>query len=289
MLAERAEKRSLQGIWLASPTLFWLVVFFVTPLLLVVVVSFMTRAQDAGGMLPFTLQHYERTLGVFSPILWRSLRIAALTTLLCLLMGYPLAFFISTRRSAVTRSFCLFLVILPFWTNFLIRTYAMRTLLANEGTINGILLDIGLLLQPLRLVDNQFGVLVGMVYGFLPFMVLPIFASVERFDFRFVDAAHDLGANDWRAFWRVVLPLTMPGVLAGSALVFIPSVGAYVTPVLMGGVRGLLIGNLIARQFGGSGNMPLGSAMSVVMMSVVLGIALLYWLLSRFLAVSDGR
>ena len=283
-----ADRKPLRGIWLASPTVFWLGVFFVLPLLLVVVVSFMTRAQDAGGMLPFTLQHYERTLSVFSPILWRSLRIAVLTTFICLLLGYPLAFFISTQRSAVARSFCLFLVILPFWTNFLIRTYAMRTLLANEGTINGILLDLGLLLQPLRLVDNQFGVLVGMVYGFLPFMVLPIFASVERFDFRFVDAAHDLGANDWRAFWRVVLPLTLPGVLAGSALVFIPSVGAYVTPVLMGGVRGLLIGNLIARQFGGSGNMPLGSAMSVVMMSVVLGIALLYWLLGRLMAVTDA-
>ena len=284
----QAQRQPLRGIWLASPTILWLGLFFVVPLLLVLVVSFMTRAQDAGGTLPFTLEHYQRTLGVFSPILWRSLRIAALTTVICLILGYPLAFFISTRRSAVVRSFCLFLVILPFWTNFLIRTYAMRTLLANEGTINGILQNLGLLLQPLRLVDNQFGVLVGMVYGFLPFMVLPIFASVERFEFRFVDAAHDLGANDWRAFWRVVLPLTMPGVLAGSALVFIPSVGAYVTPVLMGGVRGLLIGNLIARQFGGSGNMPQGAAMSVVMMSMVLLLALLYWGLRRRGLAADG-
>ena len=258
------------GSLLALPTVLWLVIFFVLPLLIVLVVSFMSRGRGGVAILPFTLQHYERTFGIFTIILWRSIGLAALTTVVCLIVGYPLAFFISTRRRRLVQQITLFLVILPFWTNFLIRTYAWRILLGEEGTINGVLLGLGLTSEPLSLLNTQFAVLVGLVYGFLPFMVLPIFASVERFNFRYVDAAHDLGANDARTFLRVVLPLTMPGVLAGCALVFIPSVGAFVTPDLLGGIKGLMIGNLINNQFGGSGNMPLGSALSIVMMAVVM-------------------
>lgn len=258
------------GLLLAAPAIFWLVVFFLLPLVIVLAVSFLTRGQGGVGQFPLTLEHYERSFGVFSPILGRSIGIAAISTVVCLFIGYPLAFFISTRRRAIVRQICLFMVILPFWTNFLIRTYAWRILLGEEGTINSVLLSLGLISDPLRLLNTSLAVVIGLVYGFLPFMVLPIYASVERFDFRFVDAAHDLGANDWRTFWRVVLPLTLPGVYAGCALVFIPSVGAFVTPDLLGGTRGLMIGNLIQRQFGGSGNMPLGSALSIIMMAVVM-------------------
>lgn len=271
-----------RGFLLALPTIFWLGLFFVVPLLTIVVTSFMARGSGGIGIWPptaenpLTLEHYDRTFGVFSIILWRSLRIASITTVLCLLIGYPLAFFISTRKSQLFQNFCLFMVILPFWTNFLVRTYAWRILLGEEGTINSLLLTIGLIQEPLKMLNTEFAVLVGLVYGFFPFMVLPIYASVERFDFKFVDAAHDLGANDWTVFWRVVLPMTLPGVYAGAALVFIPSVGAFVTPDLLGGTRGLMIGNLITRQFGGSGNMPLGSALSVVMMAVVM-ISLLFY------------
>ena len=264
------------GSLLGLPTVLWLLIFFVLPLVVVVVVSFMSRGRGGVAQMPFTLMHYERTLGVFSIILWRSIGLAALTMIVCLLLGYPLAFFISTRRSRLQQQVALFLVILPFWTNFLIRTYAWRILLGDEGTINSALLSLGLIDEPLRLLNTQFAVLVGLVYGFLPFMVLPIYASVERFNFRYVDAAHDLGANDVRAFIRVVLPLTLPGVLAGCALVFIPSVGAFVTPDLLGGTKGLMIGNLINNQFGGSGNMPLGSALSIVMMGVVMLSLLVY-------------
>ena len=154
-------------------------------------------------------------------------------------------------------------------------------MLGDEGTVNGFLISLGVISEPLSLLNTQFAVLVGLVYGFLPFMVLPIFASVERFNFRYVDAAHDLGANDVRTFLRVVLPLTMPGVLAGCALVFIPSVGAFVTPDLLGGAKGLMIGNLINNQFGGSGNMPLGSALSIVMMAVVMLSLLVYVFANR--------
>ncbi len=269
------------GVFLALPTLLWLVVFFVLPLVAVLAFSFMSRGRGGVAIMPLTLEHYERTFGVFFIILRRSIGLAAIATIICLIVGYPLAFFISTRRRRLVQQVALFLVILPFWTNFLIRTYAWRILLGEEGLINGLLLSLGLISEPLTLLNTQLAVLIGLVYGFLPFMTLPIYASVERFNFRYVDAAHDLGANDTRAFLRVVLPLTLPGVLAGCALVFIPSVGAFVTPDLLGGTKGLMIGNLINKQFGGSGNMPLGSALSIVMMAVVMISLLVYVFANR--------
>jgi len=275
-VSQRLKRLRQDGVFLAAPTILWLVIFFVLPLAVVLVFSFMSRGRGGVAIMPFTLDHYQRTFGVFFIILQRSIGLAALTTVVCLLVGYPLAFFISTRRRRIVQQIALFLVILPFWTNFLIRTYAWRILLGEEGTINGVLLSLGLISEALPLLNTQLAVLIGLVYGFLPFMVLPIYASVERFNFRFVDAAHDLGANDVRTFTRVVLPLTLPGVLAGCALVFIPSVGAFVTPDLLGGTKGLMIGNLINKQFGGSGNMPLGSALSIVMMAVVMISLLVY-------------
>ena len=269
------------GVFLALPTILWLVIFFVLPLAVVLVFSFMSRGRGGVAIMPFTVEHYQRTFDVFFIILQRSIGLAALTTIVCLIVGYPLAFFISTRRRRIVQQITLFLVILPFWTNFLIRTYAWRILLGEEGTINGLLLSLGIISDPLPLLNTQLAVLIGLVYGFLPFMVLPIYASVERFNFRYVDAAHDLGANDVRTFTRVVLPLTLPGVLAGCALVFIPSVGAFVTPDLLGGTKGLMIGNLINKQFGGSGNMPLGSALSIVMMAVVMISLLVYVFANR--------
>ncbi len=277
----RFRRLQQNGSLLALPTIAWLLIFFVLPLVIVLVVSFMSRGRGGVAIMPFTLSHYARAFDVFFIILQRSIGLAALATVICLVAGYPLAFFISTRRRRLARQIALFLVILPFWTNFLIRTYAWRILLGEQGTINGLLLSLGLIDDPLTLLNTQFAVLVGLVYGFLPFMVLPIYASVERFNFRYVDAAHDLGANDFRTFLRVVLPLTMPGVLAGCALVFIPSVGAFVTPDLLGGTKGLMIGNLINKQFGGSGNMPLGSALSIVMMAVVMLSLLVYVLANR--------
>ena len=280
-LPERFRNMQKNGVLLAAPSTLWLLIFFVLPLVIVLVVSFMSRGRGGVAIMPFTIEHYQRALGIFSIILWRSIGLAALTTLVCLVIGYPLAFFISTRRNRLFRQVTLFLVILPFWTNFLIRTFAWRILLGEEGTINGFLLSLGFIDEALKMLNTQFAVVVGLVYGFLPFMVLPIYASVERFNFRYVDAAQDLGANDWRAFVRVVLPLTLPGVLAGCALVFIPSVGAFVTPDLLGGTKGLMIGNLINNQFGGSGNMPLGSALSIIMMAVVMLSLVVYLLANR--------
>jgi spermidine/putrescine transport system permease protein len=269
-------RRTLGGVLLALPAILWITLFFLIPLAIVALVSFMTRATDGTGTLPLTLEHYQRVFGIFSPVVWRSILISIASTFVCLLIGYPLAFFISTRKRTWVKQLSLFLVILPFWTNFLVRTYAWRVLLGDEGTVNSILLNSGLIQEPLELLNTQFAVILGLVYGFLPFMVLPIYASVERFDFKFVDAAHDLGANDLRAFLEVVFPMTLPGVFAGCVLVFIPCVGAFVTPDLLGGTQGLMIGNLIQSQFTKSNHLPLGSALSVVMMSIVMLTLLVY-------------
>jgi len=258
---------------MALPAVIWLGVFFMLPLLMILVISFMTPARG-GAQLPFSLKSYQDVFGgIYFPVVLDSMWIAFLTTVICLLLGYPLAFFISTRKNAFVRQFTLFLVILPFWTNFLVRTYAWMGILGNteNGTINGVLMQLGIIQEPLTLLFTQGAVLVGLVYGFLPFMVLPIYASVERFDFHYVEAAHDLGANDIWAFLRVVFPMTLPGVVAGCILVFIPAIGAFVTPDLMGGTQGLMIGNLITGQFRGSaGNWPRGAAFSMVMMALVL-------------------
>lgn len=230
----------------------------------------MTRGTGGLPTPPLTWEHYARTFDVFWPVIWRTLYFSAFTTLICLLLGFPVAFYISTRKSPRVRQLLLFLILLPFWTNFLVRTYALQTILGREGPLNATLLSLGLLQEPVAMLNTPFAVMLGLVYGFVPFMVLPIYASVERLDFRFVEAAGDLGANDWHTFWRVVLPLTLPGIVAGSMLVFIPAIGAFVTPDLLGGTRGLMIGNLIQSQFRGRGNVPLGSAISVVLMVVVL-------------------
>ncbi len=269
--AGHSPRERTRGRLLALPAVLWLLFFFLFPLVIVVLVSFMTRGSGGVIELPLTLTHYQRIFGpIYFPVFLNSIWIALLTTVICLLAGYPLAFYISTRKSSRAQNVALFLVILPFWTNFLVRTYAWRILLGTEGTINESLMNLNLISEPLQLLNTRFAVLVGLVYGELPFMVLPIYTSVERFDFRLVEASHDLGANDWRAFWRVVFPLTLPGVIAGCILVFIPSIGAFITPDLLGGTQGIMIGNLINQQFHGTGNWPLGSAASVVMMGLVM-------------------
>ncbi len=261
-----------RGASLALPAVLWLGFFFVLPILIVLAYSVMTRGEGTSVELPLTLEHYQRTFGgVYFPVILDSIFIAFLTTVVCLIIGYPLAFFIATRKNQRAQQIALFLVILPFWTNFLVRTYAWQIILGEEGTINTFLMGLHLIQEPLQLLYTDGAVILGLVYGYLPFMVLPIFSSVEQFQFRLVEAGHDLGANDLKVFWRVVLPLTLPGVLAGCILVFIPTIGAFVTPDLLGGTQGLMIGNLIQRQFRGtSGNFPLGSAISAVMMGLVL-------------------
>lgn len=260
-----------RGVSLLSlPATLWLGVFFIIPLFLMLIISFMTRGVGGLPELPLTFANYERTLTVFSPVLGRSLLLAFYTMLFSLFLGYPVAVFIATRRNSAIKQFALFLIVLPFWTNFLIRIYAWRFLLAKEGLINNALLNLGTITEPFQFLNNEGAVLLGLVYGYLPFMVLPIYAVVERFNFRHMEAAYGLGATPLQAFLRVMLPMTRNGILIGCALVFIPTIGTYIAPDLLGGTQGLMIGNLLARQLNSNTpNMPVGAALSVVMLLIV--------------------
>lgn len=272
--SSRSRQGRSTGLALAFPPSIYLVIFFVIPLFFVLVMSVLSRGSNPSDYkLPLTYENYTEIFKEpIRSILLRSIWTALLTTFICFVIGYPLAFFISTRQRAWVRNLALFLVILPFWTNFLVRTYAWQIILGRRGVLNEVLiyLDIIKPRDAIEFLGTQEAVLLGLVYGFLPFMVLPIYASVERFNFRLVEAAHDLGANDLRAFLRVVFPLTLPGVVAGWILVFIPAIGAFVTPALLGGTKGFMIGNLITRQFkDAGGSWTLGSGSSVVMMLMV--------------------
>ncbi len=263
---------------LIGPATLYLTLFFVLPLLIVLVYSFLKRGAYGQIIWEFNLQNYVR---VFDPlylgILWRSLLFASGNTLICLLLSYPFAYYIARLANARLRNLLLILVMVPFWTNFLVRTYAWRVILGTDGPLNGLLLWLGIIREPLPLIFNDGAVMVGLVYGYLPFMVLPLYAAIERLDFSLIEAAHDLYADGRQAFLRVLLPLSMPGIIAGSILVFIPSLGAFITPDLLGGAKTVMIGNLIQSQFLTARDWPFGSAFSVLLMLAVLGATLIYF------------
>lgn len=263
------------------PGTFWLIFFFVFPLTIVLIYSFLERGTYGGVSWIFTIDNYER---LFNPIYWtvffRSLYLAFLTTFSCLLIGYPLAFFI-VMQPQKWRNILLLLVIIPFWTNFLVRIYAWIVLLRTEGVINVILQGLGIANEPLELLFTPFAVSIGLIYGYLPFMILPLYATIEKFNFSLIEASHDLGANDLRTFWRIVLPLTSRGIIAGSLLVFIPAVGEFVTPDILGGAKTLMMGNLVQSQFLGARNWPFGSVLSIIMMAIVLFPILIYFRISE--------
>ena len=272
--AERA--RSRQGFLMGLPAIIYLFVFFVIPLGFVVMYSFATRTRTGRTELAgWNLEAYER-LGeaVVRAVAFRSLWIAAVTTLLSLVLAYPLAYFISTRRPA-TRNMLLVGVMIPFWSNFLIRTYAWRVLLDSDGIFTRIMSGVGL--GDGRILFTNNAVILGLVYGYLPFMVLPLYAAIERIDWSLVEGARDLYASGWSAFRRVVWPLSKPGVIAGSILVFVPSFGAYVTPAILGGNKKGLMGSYIVDQFMDARNGPLGSSLSVLVLVVMLMGALIYF------------
>jgi spermidine/putrescine transport system permease protein len=273
--AEKAESR--RGLLIGLPSLVYLVLFFALPLVIVVVYSFATRSVRGATILAdWNLRSYARlTDDLVLTIAWRSLWIAALTTVLCLLVAYPFSYYLATRP-ARTRAVLLVLVMIPFWSNFLVRTYAWRMLLSSDGPFTRLLHAIGF--EGAQLLFTPWAVLIGLVYGYLPFMILPLYASIERLDHSFVEAARDLYATGWQAFWKVTWPLTRPGVIAGSILVFIPSFGAYVTPEILGGRGSTMLGSYIARQFiGTASDWPFGSALSVAILLVMMVAATAYF------------
>ncbi|WP_026794059.1 MULTISPECIES: ABC transporter permease [Planktothrix] len=262
---------------LLLPATIWLLIFFIIPLIIVLVYSFLERGTYGGVTWEFTLKNYQRLANdLYLNIFWRSLGLASLTTLICLIIGYPLAFFIATS-STRWRNLLLFLVIIPFWTNFLVRTYAWMIILRSEGMINTMLQSLNLIQEPLNLLFTPFAVIVGLIYGYLPFMILPLYATIERLNFSLVEAAQDLGANQIRTFFRIILPLTLPGIIAGSILVFIPALGAFITPDILGGAKTVMVGNLIQNQFLQARDWPFGSALSMGLMVLVLIPVMIYF------------
>jgi spermidine/putrescine transport system permease protein len=280
-----------RGLALVSPALAWMVIFLIVPLVLVVALSFASRGAygpvDWGGSVSgfvskLSLQNYVRLLDpLYLEVLWTSLKLAGVTTAICILVGYPVAYFLA-RSEGRLRSALLFLLLIPFWTNFLIRIYAWIILLRTEGLLNRFLVGLGILPEPLSIMYTPTAVMIAMVYEFLPFMILPLYTSLEKIEGRLWEAAADLYARPRRVFWRVTLPLSLPGVIAGTILVFIPTMGMFVVPDLMGGARTALVGNLVQRQFLAARDWPFGSAASMVLMLLTLAATLVYTRIAGF-------
>ena len=247
---------------------------FLAPLAIILVYSFLTRGAYGGVTAEVTLENYQRVLDpLYAAILLRTFVMAGTATLGCLVLGFPLALFIS--RAGARKNLYLQLVILPFWTSFLVRTYAWMFLLRDTGLINSVLLETGLIHQPLPLLYNDGAVFVGLVYGYLPFVVLPLYATLERLDKSLLEAAADLGARPWITLTRVLIPLCAPGFRAGALLVFIPCLGAYLTPDLLGGSKTVMVGNVIQNQFTTARDWPFGSAVSLLLMAIVMVLLML--------------
>ena len=281
--------RSARNGWLLStPALVLLTLAAVGPLLIVVVYSFLIPGKygnviwgfstDAWTGILYTRDIFDGTLAWADAnlsIFWRSVKLSVLTTVFTFLVGFPTAWFIATRPPSA-RAMWLFLITIPFWTNLLIRTFAINEMIRNEGLINTTLMRLGLISEPVVMIYTDFAVFVGMTYVYLPLMVLPLFAAIDRFDMRLLEAAYDLYASRWQVLRRIILPIVKPGLIAGSILVFVPSLGAYVTPRILGGGKQMMIGNFIELQFGQGRNWPLGAALSVTLLVIVTAALLVY-------------
>ncbi|MFS0864003.1 spermidine/putrescine ABC transporter permease PotB [Fredinandcohnia sp. 179-A 10B2 NHS] len=264
-----------------SPVALWMIAFLFIPILLILIVSFMSRGTYGGIEYVFTLQNYARFFDpLYLDILLMSILMAAATTGICIIFGYPFAYLIA-RSSPKYRTLLLFLVIIPFWTNSLIRTYAWIILLRTEGVINHLLMGLGIISEPLTLLYNSGAILIGLVYTLFPFMVLPLYASIEKLDKSYLEAASDLGAKGWQTFLKITLPLTMPGIVAGSLLVFIPTLGLFFIPDLMGGAKTMMIGNLIKNQFLTARDWPFGAASSVILVILTMILIFVYLRISK--------
>jgi spermidine/putrescine transport system permease protein len=273
----RRERLSLNI--LLSPTLFWLIVFFAIPLVIIFIYSFLDRGKFGGIVWTFQIENYVRFADqLYIRIFIRSFFIALVTTVICLIIGYPMAYWMANQPLKKRTTYML-LIMLPFWTNFVIRTYAWRMLLARQGQLNQLLIALRIITKenaPTYLNTNG-AVIMGLIYVWVVAMVLACYASLTGLDRSLLEAAQDLYANSVRTFLRVTLPLTIPGIVSGSILVFVPSFGAFVTPDMLGGGKADMIGNLISQQFGEASDWPFGSAISVILMIVMLLGTLLYF------------
>lgn len=282
----RAERRTRR--LLLAPAMLILIFAASGPLLIVLIYSLLTPGPYGGVEWEFSLQAWFNVVAerdfftekltfadAHLSVFWRSFKLSLITCILCLIVGFPTAYFIATRPAG-KRDIWMLLIMIPFWTNLLIRTFAIMELIRNEGTVNTILMGIGVIDEPIQLLFTEFAILVGMTYVYLPLMILPIYASMERLDFNLVEAGYDLYATRFQVLRKVIFPLVKPGVVAGSILVFVPCLGAYVTPRVLGGGTQLMLGNLIELQFGQLRNWPLGAALSLTLLAVVM-VALIFY------------
>lgn len=271
MKVDRLFKSStISLIWL------WLSLFALLPTLLVLITSFLKNDPVHLFRWQFSLQNYQALLNpVYFKVFLHSFCVAGLCSLICLLLSYPFAYLLA-RLDSKYKSLLLFLVIIPFWTSSLIRTYAIISILKAKGLINTVLLSLGIIHQPLTILYTSTAVIIGLVYSLLPFMILPLYANIEKLDTQFIDAARDLGANTVTTFTRVILPLTLPGIMGGIILVFLPAMSMFYIPDILGGAKSLLVGNLIQNEFLSANNWPLGSAVSMVL-TLAMGVLLLLY------------
>ena len=286
---------------LLAPALLAIFLFLVLPLGFIVVYSFLTKGTYGGVVWEFSSAAYEQFLferdlfteelvfhASYLQIYGRSVLQALVATIACLLIGFPTAYYIATRPPS-QRNMWVFLITVPYWVNLLIRTVSMLFIIRDEGPLNSFLMNLGIVDAPIRLAYTDFAIGLGLVYSYLPFMVLPIYAAIERFDFRLVEAGHDLYADRWTILRQIVIPLTRPGIVAGSLLVFIPSLGSFIAPDLLGGGKNLMIGNTIALQFQSSRNWPFGSAAAVILLTIVLVVLVVFARRAQAAAVAEGR
>jgi spermidine/putrescine transport system permease protein len=289
ILSDQGRRLSRRRWMLLSPAMLAIGIFGICPLFIILIYSFLTPANYAGVEWQFTTDAYvqflferdifDESVLVFTTsyleIYWRSFQLAIFSTIAALLVGFPAAYFMATRPPE-TRNLWVFLFTLPFWTNLLIRTYSMLIIIRDEGLVNIALMKLGIIDRPMVILYTDFAVGLGLIYSYLPFMVLPIYASLEKLDFRLVEAGFDLYASRYRVLRRIIIPLAKPGVIAGCILVFIPALGAFITPIMLGGGKNLMIGNLISLQFGSSRNWPFGSAAALILMAFVMIALMLY-------------
>jgi spermidine/putrescine transport system permease protein len=286
--SRRAAASTANGWLLSLPALILLGLVASGPLLIVVVYSFLTPGEygnvvwdfswDGWIGILFSRDIFDGTLALADAhltIFWRSVSLSLLTTIITFLVGFPTAWFIATRPPKA-RAMWLFLITIPFWTNLLIRTFAINEVIRNDGVLNSALIGMGVITEPLRIIYTDFAVLIGMAYVYLPLMVLPLFAAIDRFDMRLLEAGYDLYASRMAVLRRIILPIVRPGIVAGSILVFVPSLGAYVTPRILGGGKNMMIGNFIELQFTQGRNWPLGAALSMTLLVIVM-VALLFY------------
>ena len=285
-VARKQETR--RNLLLCTPALVVLLLAASGPLLVMLVYSFLSPGTYGGVVYQFSIDGWINVImvrDIFDDVMkfadahlsvfWRSIKLSTLTTITCVLVGFPTAYFIATRPRE-SRNFWLFLITIPFWTNLLIRTFAIMELIRNNGVVNNLLIDLHLIEEPFQILYTDLAIMIGMTYVYLPLMILPLYASMEKLDFRLVEAAYDLYATRIRVLRKVIIPLIKPGIVAGSILVFIPSLGAFVTPRVLGGGKNLMLGNLIELQFGQGRNWPLGAALSITLLFIVMVTLLVY-------------